>query len=75
MWGIGAKKMVSEEEFQEAFSLFDRDGVGSVTYADVGKTVRSLGFNPTQAELATWLKQVDNTNRYLAKYMWALREV
>ena len=56
--------MVSEEEFQEAFSLFDRDGVGSVTYADVGKTVRSLGFNPTQAELATWLKQVDNSNRY-----------
>lgn len=56
--------MVSEDEFQEAFSLFDRDGVGAVSYADVGKTVRSLGFNPTEAELKEWIAQVDPSDRY-----------
>jgi Ca2+-binding EF-hand superfamily protein len=58
--------MSSDDAIQEAFSLFDRDGVSSVSYADVGKAVRSLGYNPTEGELKEFLHQVDGANRYVS---------
>ncbi|NXA07817.1 CALMS protein, partial [Sapayoa aenigma] len=45
---------LSEEkiaEFREAFSLFDRDGDGRIAGAELGTVMRSLGQNPTEAEL------------------------
>ena len=46
---------LSEEqiaEFKEAFSLFDRDGDGTITTKELGTVMRSLGQNPT-GECAT----------------------
>ena len=46
---------LSEEqiaEFKEAFSLFDKDGDGTITTKELGTVMRSLGQNPTEAELA-----------------------
>lgn len=40
-----------EEEFREAFSLFDKDGDGCITCKELGTVMRSLGQNPTQSEL------------------------
>jgi hypothetical protein len=60
--------MSSDDAIQEAFSLFDRDGVSSVSYADVGKAVRSLGYNPTEGELKEFLHQVDGANRYVSLF-------
>ena len=42
-------------EFKEAFSLFDKDGDGTITTKELGTVMRSLGQNPTEAELQVTL--------------------
>merc|ERR1712017_32397 len=46
-------------EFKEAFSLFDKDGDGTVTTKELGTVMRSLGQNPTEAELQDMINEVD----------------
>ena len=46
-------------EFQEAFSLFDKDSSGCITTKVIGTVMRSLGQNPTAAELQEMISQVD----------------
>ncbi|WFD30817.1 hypothetical protein MSPP1_001841 [Malassezia sp. CBS 17886] len=53
---------LSEEqiaEFKEAFSLFDKDGDGSITTKELGTVMRSLGQNPTEAELQDMVNEID----------------
>ena len=38
-------------EFKEAFSLFDKDGDGTITTKELGAVMTSLGMNPTEVEL------------------------
>ncbi|KII85394.1 hypothetical protein PLICRDRAFT_31633 [Plicaturopsis crispa FD-325 SS-3] len=47
------------EEFKEAFSLFDKDGDGTITTKELGTVMRSLGQNPTEAELQDMINEVD----------------
>ncbi|GMK54449.1 hypothetical protein CspeluHIS016_0110350 [Cutaneotrichosporon spelunceum] len=39
-------------EYKEAFALFDKRGTGQVPRESLGELLRSLGQNPTQAEVA-----------------------
>ncbi|KAK2194832.1 bifunctional EF-hand domain/EF-Hand 1 [Babesia duncani] len=55
---------LSEEqiaEFKEAFSLFDKDGDGSITTKELGTVMRSLGQNPTEAELQDMINEIDSS--------------
>merc|ERR1712122_474547 len=47
-------------EFKEAFSLFDKDGDGTITTKELGTVMRSLGQTPTEAELHDMINEVDN---------------
>merc|ERR1719217_1657590 len=47
------------QEFKEAFALFDKDGDGTITTKELGTVMRSLGQNPTEAELHDMINEVD----------------
>merc|ERR1712188_128923 len=52
----------SEEDkagFRKNFNLFDKKRTGSIPIADMGTVLRSLGQNPTEAELAALVEMVD----------------
>ncbi|KAK9480165.1 hypothetical protein V1514DRAFT_326587 [Lipomyces japonicus] len=49
-------------EFKEAFSLFDRNNDGQITTKELGTVMRSLGQNPSEAELADMINEVDVDN-------------
>ena len=56
-----AEELTEEQiaEFKEAFSLFDKDGDGTITTKELGTVMRSLGQNPTEAELQDMINEVD----------------
>lgn len=55
------KQLTQEErdEFAEAFALFDKDGDGTITIKELGTVLRSLGQNPTEAEVRGMIEEVD----------------
>merc|ERR1712172_185172 len=62
MSGSAEAGQLTEEqiaEFKEAFSLFDKDGDGTITTKELGTVMRSLGQNPTEAELLDMINEVD----------------
>ena len=46
-------------EFVEAFSIFGKDGDGTITTKKLGTAMRSLGQNPTEAELQDIINDVE----------------
>lgn len=56
-------------EFKEAFSLFDKDGDGTITTKELGTVMRSLGQNPTEAELSDMINEVDADGTYFNTFV------
>ena len=56
-----AEQLTEEQiaEFKEAFSLFDKDGDGTITTKELGTVMRSLGQNPTEAALPDMINEFD----------------
>jgi calmodulin len=45
--------------FKENFTLFDKDGTGHIDQSELGTVMRSLGKNPTEAEISEMLSLLD----------------
>ena len=41
------------------FSLFDKDGDGAISTRELGPLLRSLGFNPSDADIQKLTSEVD----------------
>merc|ERR1719220_2794568 len=57
-----AKECLSEEQigtFQDAFCEFDTDHDGVINSKELGAVMRKIGQNPTEAELADMVNEVD----------------
>ena len=46
-------------EYKDAFSLFDKDGNGTISKEELGMVMRSIGRNPTGRELQDMIHEVD----------------
>ncbi|XP_067653603.1 uncharacterized protein [Haliotis asinina] len=58
----------SAAEIQEAFALFDKDGDGRITCAELGVVMRSLGQNPTDTELQDMVKEMDHDGKGFGEF-------
>ena len=58
---MAQEHLTSEQmsEFKETFLLFDKDGDGSISAKELGIVMRSLGQNPTEADIQRMINEAD----------------
>ena len=54
---------VYSTEFKEAFSLFDKDGDGTIDIKELGTVMKSLGQAPTDQELQEMIDEADSDGK------------
>ncbi|KAK6170336.1 hypothetical protein SNE40_018750 [Patella caerulea] len=56
-----AEQMTEEQisQLKETFAAFDENGDGAITTSELGKVLKSIGQNPTEAELKDMINEVD----------------
>mmetsp|Transcript_2545 Transcript_2545/g.7612 ORF Transcript_2545/g.7612 Transcript_2545/m.7612 type:complete len:152 (+) Transcript_2545:101-556(+) len=57
-----------EEQYEEAFKLFDRDGDGKITTDELGTVMRSLGACPTETTVQEIIAEIDPQGTGLVEY-------
>lgn len=55
-------------EIREAFRVLDRDGNGFISKQELGMAMRSLGYMPSEVELAIIMQRLDMDG----KSLWAV---
>jgi len=55
-------------EFKEAFSLFDKDGDGTIDAQELGTVLRSLGNQPTEEEVEDMIREVGFLFHYVVVF-------
>jgi hypothetical protein len=56
-------------EFKEAFSLFDRDGDGTIDADELGTVMRSMGHQPTEEEIEDMIREVRMPSRCFSSFL------
>eukprot|EP01080_Neovahlkampfia_damariscottae_P000227 gene227-4473_t len=51
----------TKNEMNEAFSLFDKDGDGTISSNEIGIVMKALGENPTDDQIANCLSEMETT--------------
>ena len=46
-------------DYKETFSMFDKDGDGTIDATELGTVMHSLGVNPTDSEIRDMVERVD----------------
>jgi len=57
-----AEKLTEEQisEFKEVFTMFQKDGDGTILSSDLGDAMRALYQHPTEAQLSEVVQEVEN---------------
>lgn len=58
---------VCHAEIREAFRVLDRDGNGFISKQELGMAMRSLGYMPSEVELAIIMQRLDMDGETLHK--------
>ena len=53
--------------------MFDKDGDGTITTSELGTVMRSLGQNPTEAELQDMINEVDADGKNIIRYIYIFK--
>lgn len=56
------------EAIKEVFLLFDQDGDETISINDLGTVMRQLGQNPTEAELAAIIAEIDADGNKIVEF-------
>ena len=65
---MASLKEAQISEYKEAFSLFDKEGTGEISTAELGTVMRSLGQNPSEKELQDMVSEVDADGNGTSEY-------
>ncbi|XP_063680067.1 uncharacterized protein LOC134815460 [Bolinopsis microptera] len=62
MQGNMADKLTEEQisEFKEVFTMFQKDGDGTILSSDLGDAMRALYQHPTESQLSEVVQEVEN---------------
>lgn len=60
-------------EYKEAFTVFDKDGDGTVTTKELATVMRTLGVNPNEAELKKIIEEADEDGiKFVRSFVFCL---
>ena len=60
-------------EIKEAFNIFDKSGDGFIDIKEIGHLLRSLGENPTRAEILQIIQEFDQDSNGLLDFLEFLK--
>ncbi|GFO35327.1 calmodulin [Plakobranchus ocellatus] len=56
------------DEIREAFGMFDKNGDGHISVAEIKEVMRAFGQNPTEAEAKQMIEEIDDNNNGFIDY-------